>query len=189
MAKAGRKRKGGARSPRNGRLVPQASVEREADIMGVVLAQREKIVGKDQARSQLAEHPLGRLLLWKNITKEQYEAGVEYGKRLRLYSIVIGCDVTAPRAPWPEIASSGGDGYEMEPERVMSIRKAYADINRAIQDLRFSGIETGGILSVMRKVCAREEGGGALSPRELGDLRTGLNAASRELRLSSQEAA
>jgi hypothetical protein len=187
---AGRKRKPGAREP-GGRLQRLNARDRAEDIMGVALSQRIRAVGIDGARSQLAEHPLGRLRLWNHINTEQYDAGMEFGKRLRLYGVVLGVDVTAPRSPWPVVAGPGGDagGTNMSDDRASGIKRAYADVMRAIQDLRFAGHNTGPILTVMRQVCGREEGGGILGTTELGDLRMGLNAVARCLRLTSRAVA
>ncbi|GGE54593.1 hypothetical protein GCM10007276_34550 [Agaricicola taiwanensis] len=185
---AGRKRKAGPREA-NGRPKRASVREKTEDVMGVALAQRLRLVGVDGARSQLAEHPLGRLRLWNHINSEQYDAGMEFGKRLRLYGLVLGVDVTGPRTPWSAVPGAGtGEGPDMDEARANAVKRAYADVLRAVQELRFAGHNTGPVLTVMRKVCAREEGGGLMSNTELGDLRLGLNAVARALRLTSRMA-
>jgi hypothetical protein len=157
--------------------------------LSVVLNQPHRRDFKGDARkSELLGYPLGRLRLGDQVSETQHRAGNEWALLVRSYAGAMGIPLGSPRSgsDHPEIASGMGGGSGPLPgtaeheKRIQRLRERYEGCFERLSLLGRSLGRGNQILVAMRRVCIEER---YPNDSELGDLRLGLNAMARELKI------
>lgn len=175
----GRKRKAGLRE-RSGRAARETVEQR----LAVVLAQPHRRWAKNPRDERLG-YPLGRLEYCGYITKDQLDAGNWWAEKVRAFASMNGIPVENPRAALGNMIGTFDGGYRWESEELSDDE---ADKKRRRLTDTYNGcyealVDCGNTLGVgnkvaiiCRRICIQEHNEVILWPREIGNLRVGLNA-------------
>lgn len=169
--KAGRKRKPGRRYASGDRVkavrqeeVRRTALEARMRVFGVSL----EMAGRDAMGS-----PLGRLLHWNIITPAQADAGYDFALTLRDYLAASGGQRPSQgKAGFLPALGSPGD-HDM-PTRIQDKARAYME---ALREVDITEPTSPSATSIVWDVCISEND--RMREKELGLLRSGLNAISR----------
>ncbi len=132
--------------------------------MGVVLAQPHRL----GETSHLAGFVLGRLLLAKLITPEQFSAGERYGQlAARHMRDVLGISYRWPTASIAGRIGGRDLGADPDPDSVIEIERAWSD---AMNCLAHNGLMTTGVRALAR-VCLMD-----LEPLGIADIGNAIRA-------------
>jgi hypothetical protein len=132
-------------------------------------------ISEQLAKSDTPGSPLGRYLHWKVISPAQADAGYDFAMTMRDYLAEIGAQkATQGRAGYlPSLRSSS---EEDKPARHHTKARAYMEALREVDALEMTAPSA---TSIVWDVCISENDRD--SERDLGLLRSGLNAISRVL--------
>lgn len=184
--KSGRPRKTNVRRDRFGKSRGEI-----VDITAILKQpHRRHVKDQNEAKSELLGYPLGRLRLVSQISELQHRAGNEWALLVRAFSSVNGIPVSSPRSG-SLLNDSGKPGYafsgdearsdaEEYQKRCVSLRTRYNACFERLTELGRALGRDRQILIAARKVCIEER---YPNDAELGDLRVGLNALAKELRI------
>lgn len=169
--KAGRKRKPGLRYASGDRVkavrqheTRRTALEARMRVFGVSL----EMAGRDAMGS-----PLGRLLHWNIITPAQADAGYDFALTLRDYLAASGGQRPSQgKAGYLPALGSSGD-HDM-PTRIQDKARAYME---ALREVDITEPTSPSATSIVWDVCISEND--RMRDKELGLLRSGLNAISR----------
>lgn len=171
--KAGRKRKPGRRYASGDRVV----AVRQDEARRVALEARMRVFGvsSELASREVMGSPLGRLLHWNIITPAQADAGYHFALTMRDYLAATGGQRPSQNKAslLPVLRGSGGSDIEVKAE---SRARAYMDALREVDMLESCSPSA---TSIVWDVCISEND--RMRDKELGLLRSGLNALSRVL--------
>ena len=169
--KAGRKRKPGQRYASGDRVkrVRQDEVRRTA------LEARMRIfgVGREMAGQDVMGSPLGRLLNWNIITAAQADAGYNFALALRDYLMASGGQRPG-QSKAGFLPALGSSGDRDMPTGIQERARAYMEALREVDSLDPTSPSA---TSIVWDVCISEND--RMRDKELGLLRSGLNAISR----------
>ena len=171
--RAGRKRKPGRRYASGDRL----KVVREEEARRVALEARMRVfgVGLELACRDVMGSPLGRLLHWNIITPAQADAGYDFALTMRDYLAASeGQRPNQSRASF--LTSMRGTAGPEGPVRSQARARLYMEALREVDSLDPTSPSATGIVW---DVCISEND--RMRDKELGLLRSGLNALSRIL--------
>lgn len=168
-------RMAGDRSPR----------ESVAEIKGVVMAQRLRLMSRDVAGDPMAGHCLGRLRLasvaWHadpiSISEAQYGAGERYAALAVRHAVIQGYQTGSPRAATFDLVG-GGLSCKQEPdeETILQVRRQWSDAYRTLMDAG-TALHRGTFVAIRTyDICLDRLAFEALDDRVVGDLRIGLNS-------------
>ncbi len=171
--KAGRKRKPGRRYASGDRV----KLVRQDEVRRVALEARMRVfgVGFELAGRDVMGSPLGRLLHWKIITPAQADAGYDFALTLRDYLAASeGQRPSQSKASF--LTSMHGTAGPEAPVRAQDRARTYME---ALRDVDGLDPTSPSATSIVWDVCISEND--RMRDRELGLLRSGLNALSRVL--------
>lgn len=163
MAKAGKKRKFGAREP-SGKLQRPTAAEREAARLRREAGERATVLAQPHRRGnydQLCASALGRHVLDHGLRRELYDAGEEYAETARRWRALKGVPVGLQ-------AVGAGSGGEVADEAVIRLSKRLDEMRKAI--VANGGIET--LRTFERVALDHERVPGAIAFRVTGALIT-----------------
>ena len=151
---------------------------------------RRHVKDRNAAKSELLGYPLGRLRFTNQISELQHRAGNEWALLVRAFASANGIPVSSPRSG-SLLNDSGKPGYafsgdearsdaEEYQKRCASLRTRYNACFERLTELGRALGRDRQILIAARRVCIEER---HPSDVELGDLRVGLNALAKELRI------
>lgn len=148
---------------------PSGRHQRESVAQITAVATRNRIrmgVHPEEVRNQLAGFAFGRLALQKIITRDQYEAGCNFGRIVVTYARIMGVPSANPKSI-SMIMVGGIDHSEplTDPEKIAKARRSYEDTFSALSD----HIDGKRYLHAL-KACILQD-----QPTDIGDLRCGLN--------------
>jgi hypothetical protein len=169
--RAGRKRKPGGRYASGDRM----NAVRQDEVRRVALEARMRVFGisGELASRDVMGSPLGRLLHWNIITPVQADAGYDFALAMRDYLAAIGTRPTS-QSQASFLTSLKGAGMPDMPRKVETRARAYMEALREVDMLDPSSPSA---TSIVWDVCVSEND--RLGDKELGLLRSGLNALSR----------
>ena len=169
--KAGRKRKPGPRYVSGDRV----KAVRQDEVRRVALEARMRVFGvsSELASRDVMGSPLGRLLHWNMITPAQADAGYDFALTLRDYLAAAGGQRPSQgKASFlPSLRGAGGPDAPVKAE---GRARAYMEALREVDALDPASPSA---TSIVWDVCISEND--RMRDRELGLLRSGLNALSR----------
>ncbi len=171
--RTGRKRKSGPRYASGDRM----KAVRQEEVRRVALEARMRVfgVGLELASRDVMGSPLGRLLHWKIITPAQADAGYDFALAMRDYLAANeGQRPSQGKASF--LTSMRGTAGPDAPVKAQGRARAYMDALREIDSLDPTSPSA---TSIVWDVCISEND--RMRDRELGLLRSGLNALSRVL--------
>jgi len=151
---------------------------------------RRHVKDRNAAKSELLGYPLGRLRFTNQISELQHRAGNEWALLVRAFAGINGIPIGSPRSG-SHLNDSGKPGYAFSGDEARSDAEEYQKrcrvisgrYNACFERLTELGRSLGRdkqILIAVRRVCIEERDP---SDVELGDLRVGLNALAKELRI------
>lgn len=169
--KAGRKRKPGPRYVSGDRV----KTVREEEVRRVALEARMRVFGvsSELASRDVMGSPLGRLLHWNMITPAQADAGYDFALTLRDYLAAAG-GLRPSQGKASFLPSLRGSGDADAPIKAEGRARAYMEALREVDALDPASPSA---TSIVWDVCISEND--RMRDRELGLLRSGLNALSR----------
>lgn len=185
--KTGRKRKPGLRYP-CGRL---KRPETERDAMATALAARQRHYGVTaaQARDARFGSSLGRLNVGKQISDEQYDAGLRFGQLYQAHHAIIGLPTPTPRSVTAIMIAAGlVEGFatiEAPEETIEKLRACFDSATNALDQCDRDNRMTRGrkpSLLLYRSVCVDEDTT-LWGECDLGNLRLALNCLARVFRI------
>jgi len=172
--RTGRKRKPGRRYASGDRV----KEVRQGDTRRVALEARMRVFGvsSELAGRDVMGSPLGRLLHWNIITPAQADAGYQFALAMRDYLAASGGQrPSQSKASFlPSLRSSGDPDFCV---KVEGCARAYMEALREVDVLDPTSPSA---TSIVWDVCISEND--RMRDRELGLLRSGLNALSRVIR-------
>lgn len=169
--KAGRKRKAGRRYASGDRV----RKIREEEVRRTALEARMRVfgVGRELAGRDVMGSPLGRLLHWNIITPAQADAGYNFALTLRDY--LAACGGQRPgQGKAGFLPALGSSGDRDMPVATQERARAYMEALREADTL---DPKSPSATSIVWDVCISEND--RMRDKELGLLRSGLNAISR----------
>jgi hypothetical protein len=169
--RTGRKRKPGRRYASGDRV----KAVRQDEVRRVVLEARMRIFGisGELASRDVMGSPLGRLLHWNIITPMQADAGYDFALTMRDYLAAI-CSQRPSQNQASFLPSLKGSGGPDIPGKVEGRARTYME---ALREVDLSDPSSPSATSIVWDVCVSEND--RLRDKELGLLRSGLNALSR----------
>jgi hypothetical protein len=171
--RAGRKRKPGPRYASGDRV----EAVRQDEVRRVALEARMRVFGisSEIAGRDVMGSPLGRLLHWNIITPAQADAGYDFALTMRDYLAAAGSQRPSQgKASFlPSLRGSGGSDTPVKAE---GRARAYMEALREVDALDPASPSA---TSIVWDVCISEND--RMRDKELGLLRSGLNALSRLL--------
>jgi len=181
----GRKRKPGNRYPCGRRT----RIETEREAMATVIEARRRHFGvtEKQARDERLATSLGRLAWKRDISPEQYEAGIRFGELYHRHHLILGLPVPSPSSVAGLLIAEGifgGSRTDPDPDVVETVRDRFDTAMRALADSdREQRLARGAKPSqlVYRVVCVDEDTR-QWPECDLGNFRVALNALVRVFR-------
>ena len=167
MARRGRKRKNGVKREPSGR-VQTATPDQ---IRSVVLDQRKRLVGSQDARSELSGYVLGRLHL-KNYVRDRklVDAGLKWTQLVGTYCRIYGIPKPTPQACQMNVSYGIPIVAELPEDRIAAIKSEYHSAFAALMD---AGMIP---LRVTNDVCVNDAWPGDNVQGFVDKLNAGLNA-------------
>ena len=184
--KSGRPRKANVRRDQSGKSRGEI-----VDITAILeQPHRRHVKDRDAAKSELLGYPLGCLRLTNQISELQHRAGNEWALLVRAFAGINGVSVGSPRSGSllndsgkPGYAFSGHEARSDEEEYQKRCRVISGRYNACFERLTELGRALGQgtrIIITVRRVCIEER---HPNEAEVGNLRVGLNALAKELRI------
>lgn len=131
MGRRGRKRKNGTKREPSGRVQTPPAHE----IRGVVLEQRRRLVGSEQATSELAGFVLGRLHLKRYINDRRLvDAGLKWAQLVGTYCRIYGIPKATPQACQMNVSYGIPIIAELPEDRIQAIKSEYHSAFAALMD-------------------------------------------------------
>lgn len=146
--------------------------------MSVGIRNRLKdMVHPDDAKNQLTGSSFGRLCWRGDISRQQYDSGVAWAYTVHRFNQVVGFGAGLPKTSgvYTEMVAYGlSTDPEPDLKTIEELKSEVNNIRREIKD--HCSAYAAAALAVLRDVILADRHERSLSPKELGNLRCGLNA-------------
>jgi hypothetical protein len=150
MARAGRKRKNGHRWA-NGNLKQPNAAARHKNAQQLIDAEKSIVLAQPHRRgdkSQACESPLGRLVIKWKLRHEVFDAGLQYGRKVRLWQVHHGVQIEV-HAP-----SVGHSGAEIDAATMRRWDREITRIDTALKKTSIPGFNAVRMLAVAEREIA-----------------------------------